>query len=452
VTSAGLIGHLTQLQAIADANGGTRMAGSSGYDASVEYVASVLSAAGYTVTKQTFDIPYFEPVAREFRLTSPEPRTFVPFDFGTEKGDYTIITFSGSGVVSDTAVVGTNDITFPEEPIANSSDSGCEAEDFEDGSGNSLVAGKVALLQRGTCTYSVKTINAEAAGAVAVLVFNDGAPGRRKAISGALGEPDEVTIPVIGISYELGVELAKGASVSLALETISEVRPTSNVLAETPGGRSDHVIVVGAHLDSVAEGPGINDNGSGVATLLEIALQMQELRITPHNKVRFAFWSAEENGLLGSEHYVSNLSEQEREQIALYLNFDMVASLNYGYYVYDGSTMDTGGANAMDAGEIEQVFLDYFAEQSLTNRPTEFDDRSDHGPFMAADIPAGGLFSGAENEKSIEEQAAFGGEAGVAHDPCYHRPCDTLKNINEQVLDEMADAAAHAILTLSMIP
>jgi Zn-dependent M28 family amino/carboxypeptidase len=194
----------------------------------------------------------------------------------------------------------------------------------------------------------------------------------------------------------------------------------------------------------VPEGPGINDNGSGSAMILEIAEEMAELGIEPRNTVRFIWFGAEESGLLGSEYYVSQLSKREQKDIAVMLNFDMVASPNYVRFVYDGDAGPTG------SGNVEDVFLDYFASVGLPVEPTAFDGRSDYGPFIEQGIPAGGLFTGAEEIKTPEEQAIYGGTAGIAYDPCYHQACDTIENINEEVLEQMADAASHAILTFAM--
>jgi Zn-dependent M28 family amino/carboxypeptidase len=258
---------------------------------------------------------------------------------------------------------------------------------------------------------------------------------------------------VIGISFALGKELyeADEARVSLDIQTEFEIRPTENVIADTTAGREERTIVVGAHLDSVPEGPGINDNGSGTATILETALQMSELGIEPTNRVRFAFWGAEEFGLLGSEHYVSNLPEEELDNIALNLNFDMLGSPNFVRFVYDGDGSatpdDPDDAGPAGSAEIERVFKRYFAAQGLRTEPTAFDGRSDYGPFIAEDIPAGGLFSGAEGIKTAREQRIYGGTAGEPYDPCYHQPCDDMTNLSVRSLDQMSDGVAHATLT-----
>jgi Zn-dependent M28 family amino/carboxypeptidase len=219
---------------------------------------------------------------------------------------------------------------------------------------------------------------------------------------------------------------------------------TENLLADTKKGDPNKLLVVGGHLDSVPEGPGINDNGSGTASILETAIQMSKKHIVPKNKIRFAFWSGEEDGLLGSNHYVAQLTPEQIAQHAANLNFDMTGSPNAVRFVYDGDgdAFGTEGPEGSDA--IEDVFNDYFASQNLATEPTAFDGRSDYFAFINNGIPAGGLFSGAEGIKSEAQAEIFGGTAGEAYDACYHAECDDINNINQEVLGQMADAIAHA--------
>jgi Zn-dependent M28 family amino/carboxypeptidase len=236
------------------------------------------------------------------------------------------------------------------------------------------------------------------------------------------------------------------------VETLTEIDPTRttrNIIADSPTGSADRVVVVGAHLDSVIAGPGINDNGSGSSTILEIAEEMAELGIRNRQQVRFAFWGAEELNLLGSEHYVNTLSDDDLGKIVANLNFDMLGSPNYVRFVYDGDGSDTPTAGPPGSAQIESIFNQYFASQGLATEPTAFDGRSDYGPFIAVGIPAGGLFSGAEGEKTAEEAAIYGGTAGAPYDPCYHQACDTTNNLNTKALFELGDAAAHATMTLA---
>jgi Zn-dependent M28 family amino/carboxypeptidase len=443
VTVNGVMAHERAFQQIANRYGGTRVATSPGYDASASYVADKLRAAGYNVSVQPFTFPFFQETGtHEFERLTPTFRDYVL------RTDFDVMEYSGARDVTG-EIVPTNDIVIPPGATASTSNSGCDATDFP-----ATTAGRVALIQRGTCDFVVKARNAQAAGATAAIIFNEGQPGRTDLISGTLGST-AVTIPVLDTTFAVGEELyslasAGPVSVHILTQTISETRSTTNVIADTPTGRTDRVVVVGGHLDSVAEGPGINDNGSGTATILEIALQMSKLKIKPVNQVRFAFWGAEESGLWGSQRYVESLSGTQLKRIALNLNFDMVGSPNFVRFVYDGDGSAFGTDGPSGSGTIEDVFNDYFASQGLATEPTEFDGRSDYDAFINAGIPAGGLFTGAEDIKTAQQAAIYGGTAGVAYDPCYHAVCDTIKNLSSTALDQMSDATAHATLLFAM--
>jgi Zn-dependent M28 family amino/carboxypeptidase len=210
------------------------------------------------------------------------------------------------------------------------------------------------------------------------------------------------------------------------------------------------VVMVGAHLDSVQRGPGINDNGSGTAVLLEVAEQMAKVK--PRNRVRFAWWGAEEAGLVGSTAYVEGLKPWQKDKISLYLNFDMLGSPNPVYFIYDGDDSDGVGAGPGPEGsaEIEKTFEAFFKARRLPFKGTDFSGRSDYGPFIAEGIPAGGLFTGAEGVKTAEEAGLWGGTAGLPYDPCYHQACDTYANNDNRALRLNADAAALATLKFAM--
>jgi aminopeptidase S len=224
-----------------------------------------------------------------------------------------------------------------------------------------------------------------------------------------------------------------------------------NVIADWPGGDPNQVLMTGAHLDSVSAGPGINDNGSGSAAILETALAVARENLQPGKHLRFAWWGAEELGLRGSQYYVNNLPSTERSKIKGYLNFDMVGSPNAGYFVYDGDNSDGVGSGPGPAGsaEIEQVIQGYFTSIGVPTRGTDFDGRSDYGPFINVGIPAGGTFTGAEGIKTSAQAQLWGGTAGTAFDSCYHRSCDTTANINDTALDRNADAIASSVWTLA---
>ena len=445
VTLAGIRAHQQALQNIADANGGTRLAGTAGYDESAEYVYDKAVAAGYVVSTQEFTFQLVSDVSPPvFAQTAPTPTTYV------DGVDFMTATYSGSG-----------DNTRPVS-VPSGDNRGCFAADFA-----GFPAGNIALVLRGTpagfpggaCTFRIKATNAVAAGASAVIIYNN-APG---APAFTLAEP-RFTNSVIGITQALGLQLAAlvpgGLTVRVKTETTAENRTAVNVIAETPGGDPNNVVVVGAHLDSVSRGPGINDNGSGSAAILEIAEIYSAQRRTPRNKIRFMWFGAEEQGLIGSTRHVASLNQAERDKIMAMLNFDMIGSPNYMRGVYDGDGDPTGIAGPPGSEFIEDVFVDYFNSQNLANEPTLFSGRSDYGPFIAAGIPAGGLFTGAEQPKTAAQQALYGGTVGAQLDPCYHLACDTFAGTDSgagatapglglQALDEMSDAVAHGVLTLS---
>jgi Zn-dependent M28 family amino/carboxypeptidase len=478
VTADAIMDHLAELQKIADNNGGTRASGTPGYDASVDYIEDLLVAAGYDVTRQDFLFNRFSELSEPvFEQVSPNPVTYVPDE------DFITMDYSGSGDV--TAPLQAVDLVLPPGAQASTSNSGCETDDFAD-----FVEGNIALIQRGTCDFSVKAANAFDAGAVGVIIFNEGQEGRTETLAGTLGDAFSDPIPVIGTSFEIGNELASLLAageviIHLATDTLIELDvPTQNLIAETPTGSDDRVVMAGAHLDSVPEGPGIEDNGTGSATLLETALQIAELGIEPRNTIRFAWWGAEEAGLIGSQFYVDSLTKSEAKDIELYLNFDMIGSPNYARFVYDGDGSAFGIRGPAGSHAIEEVFEEFFASQGLASEPTAFDGRSDYDAFISAGIPAGGLFTGAEDNKTEDQVALYGGLATfdgevVAYDPCYHQACDSLdpigdgadaglyealnaaydgalefngliSNINTLALEEMSDAVAHAVLLYAM--
>jgi aminopeptidase Y len=235
----------------------------------------------------------------------------------------------------------------------------------------------------------------------------------------------------------------------LKTDTFRGIATTSNVLAESKSGDPNNVVMAGAPRDSVNAGPGIQDNGSGSAAILETALQMAKVK--PKNKVRFAWWGAEESGLVGSTYYVNNLSAEEQAKIALYLNFDMIGSPNHVFFVYDGDdSIGDGNVGPPGSAQIEKFFEGFYSSRGLPFKGTDFSGRSDYGPFIAIGIPAGGLFTGAEGIKTAAEVALWGGTAGEQYDPCYHLACDTYANINLGAFDVNSDAVAASTLQYAM--
>ncbi len=441
VTVEGIREHQAAFQAAADANGGVRSASTPGYDASADYVQDQLEAAGYDVQRIEFPFDFFEQVGdAALEQTAPNPTVYV------DQTDFDVMEYSGSGTPS--AAVTSVDLALTDR---DNSTSGCEPEDFA-----GFTAGTIALMQRGACSFAQKAANAEAAGAAGAIIFNQGnTPGREGLIGVTLGEDYSGGIPVVFATYGLGEEWAgtDGLQMTIGANANTETRETYNVFAETSGGREDTTIMVGAHLDSVPEGPGVQDNGTGLAAILETAVQMR--KVNPRNKVRFAWWGAEEFGLLGSDYYITDLFFNDPEgldDIALYLNFDMIGSPNYFFGIYDGDDSDAVGAGPGPEGsaQIEAMFEEYFNLVGEPFQGTDFSGRSDYGPFIAVGIPAGGLFTGAEGIKTDAEVALYGGTAGDQYDPCYHLACDTFDNVSLFALEVNSDAVAYATLNYAM--
>jgi Zn-dependent M28 family amino/carboxypeptidase len=435
ITAAGIAEHLTAFQRIASRNGGTRAAATPGYDASARYVATRMRRAGYAVRIQDFSFPYVidrsPPVLRALGSASWEFRA---------NRDYATLSYSGAGTVEARVVA--VDLLVP-SPRPNASTSGCEAGDFA-----GFPRGAVALVQRGTCTFRSKVANAVAAGAAAVVVYNEGGPGRTGLFAATLGPP-QARIPALAASFEVGDALRRGArngatgvDVTLTTDVIVETRRSRNIIAESRTGNTGNLVVAGAHLDSVEAGPGMNDNASGSSVLLEVAEQLARTRT--RNRLRFAWWGAEELGLIGSRHYVGELSPRARHAHALYLNLDMVGSPNYVLFVYDGDGT-LGPAAPPGSAAIENTFARYFTAQRIPFQQTQLGGSSDHASFAAAGIPVGGLFTGADGRKSEAQAATFGGRAGEPFDPCYHRVCDTRANVSETALVRTARASLHAL-------
>jgi Zn-dependent M28 family amino/carboxypeptidase len=429
VSSAGILEHMRTLQRLANANDGNRAAATPGYEASLDFVERRMTRAGYEVERKPFTYASWEQLGPATLQREGQDPYLEPTD--EDAGDYAVAQYSGSGAVT-APVVTTNDIVLTPQGEQGSGTSGCQEADWAD----QVLTGKIALVERGGCNYVVKVALAQRLGAVAVLIFNDGYPGRSDP-AGILLDPF-TTIPVAGLSYAAGSALYTAVqsgpvNVTFNVQTFTENITQDNLIADTATGDPERTIVVGAHLDSVEEGPGINDNGSGSATILKIAEEIADLPRNPRNRIRFAWWAAEESGLNGSTAYVDDLIESgEIDDIEANLNFDMMASPNFVRFVYDGDNSTGEGApGPLGSAEIEQVFLDYFDSVGLETEPTAFDGRSDYGPFIAPEayVAAGGLFSGAEGVKTAEEEAIYGGAAGSWYDPCYHQFCDSFSTV-----------------------
>ncbi len=426
VTAEAIEWHMENLSTIAEYNGGNRATNTPGYDVSAQYVEDQLERAGYETWRDEYDYELWreqsDPV---LNTTSPDETELV------EDEDFNTMSYSGSGEVSAPAVAVNAD-----DPAG-----GCAAEDFAD-----FPEGAVAIMPRGECEFGQKVGNAAEAGASAALVVND----EDESFLGAVEE--EADIPALGVSGLAGSDLLEtGDGLELEVAVDAEVSEESSysVLAETSGGADDNVVMVGGHLDSVEEGPGINDNASGTGFVLETAIQMAQQE-QPENKVRFAFWGTEEEGLIGSNEYVAGLSEEELDAVALYLNFDMVGSHNYARFVLDGRMELEDSQDAPPgSGAIAEVLEEGFDAQDQIHEPGVLSGRSDYFAFMEEGVPSGGLFSGGDGTKTEEQAQWYGGTAGEPFDPYYHTADDTLENVNWDSVAELSAAGAYGVEELA---
>ena len=430
--------HLRALEVIAQQNGGNRAEATPGYERTVEYVADQLRRSGYAVRIEEFTYPFNQErspphlLAGAAKVAAPE-------------GEVRSFTYSGGGDV--TAALRPVDLNLSTDGSVQPSTSACEAADFA-----GFERGAIALVRRGTCPFFVKVQNALAAGAAGVVAMNEGTAGQTDSFSASLGRP--TAIPVVGVSYAYGRELAakaanaEEATLRLTVDIVTVTRSSKNVLAEitAPEGERRPVVLVGAHLDSVRDGPGVNDNGSGIAAVLIAASRVLDRARSGPARLQFGFWGAEEVGLLGSRHHVNSLSEEQRKQIAVYVNLDMVGSPNFARMVLADENVE--GA----AGLASRAMLDHFAKVAL---PAE---RRSPGPlatfstdmasFKQRGIPVIGLYTGSAELKREDQVAGTGGRAGEPYDSCYHRACDTTENVNAGVVAEMAGALEAGLVTV----
>jgi Zn-dependent M28 family amino/carboxypeptidase len=432
-TVRGIVAHQRALQGIADMSGGTRHTETPGYTASVAYVREKMQRAGLNVTITQFNMPEWRETAPPvFQQLSPTAKTYVPgteADDGSAAVDYITFEFSPTANVASAPVVPVSDIVIP-SPAANSNTAGCEATDFP-----ATTTGAISLIQRGTCPFVQKIANAQAAGAVGVILFNEGdSAGRMNA--GFRSGPTDLAIPAVFSSFDVGNELyqavkaAQNPTVHLQTNGVNLDRFFPQVIAETKKGDPNHVVLAGAHLDSVPAGPGINDDGSGTSWQLDLAEEVAKLK--PKNKIRFMWFGGEEDGLVGSQYYAANLTQAEVNRIDVMIDTDMIASPNYVRLVYDGDGDELGPAGPEGSGVIEDVFKRYFQRRGMATLPQAFDGRSDYVGFINRGIPGGGIFAGAEVPKTPAQVAVFGGVAGEQYDPCYHEACDDIDTVTGQ--------------------
>jgi hypothetical protein len=466
ITTADLWKHMQAFQAIADANPGadghpSRNSGEPGYKASVDYVANLMSKAGYNVTLQPYTFTYTSYVGTpSWSEVSPTARSFTlitDWNPGDSQGDAT-----GAQI----AVAGHT--IMPPTPTPSSA-SGCAPTDFAG------FAGKIALVQRGTCNFGVKVLNAEAAGAVGVVIFNEGNPGRTAVFSGSMvdanGNPFIASVPVAFTSFAIGQSLYNEYTagtppvMNLSIHQIVDPNRTDwNVIAESKGGDPNHVVVVDAHLDAIY-GAGMLDNASGSATILDIAQQMR--KVYPRNKLRFIWFGGEELGELGSKYYVNNLTPDELGKIGYDLDADVTATPNYSVGVLDPAAVDLFGRTvsiqfppqvyepSKIARDLGVQYFDSIGKNHIFFSPKGTDAEQ----FQLAGIPASGVLTGQDCCKTQEEVDLFGGSLGnyEGNVPsfdggCVDNPfrwCDNLDNNDRNVLTFMSRGFANMVVNMA---
>ncbi|OCK85137.1 Zn-dependent exopeptidase [Lepidopterella palustris CBS 459.81] len=415
--------HLFKLAelAIDEYNHPTRVIGSQGHVATLDYIYATLAGLGdyYDISNQTF--PAVMGNVFEYRLVL------------------------GDSSPNSTAAMSLTPPTKDKEPVFGPlvlvANEGCDSSDYP-----ANVTGSVAFIRRGTCPFGIKSENAGRAGAIAAVVYNNGKGG----LSGTLGQPSKDHVATFGISdtdakpYIEKLQAGEVIESSAYIDAIVESIGTTNIVAQTKGGDPDNCVMLGGHSDSVTEGPGINDDGTGSLTLLEIATQL--VKYSVNNCVRFAWWAGEEEGLLGSDYYVSQLSDEENMKIRLFMDYDMLASPNYAYQVYNASN----AVNPVGSQELRDLYTEYYTVHGQNYTYIAFDGRSDYDGFIRNGIPGGGIATGAEGIKTRKEAEMFGGTEGEWFDHCYHQLCDTVDNLNMEAWELNAKLVAHSVATYAV--
>ena len=469
IQTADLWAHMQAFQAIADANPSpadghpSRNSGEPGYKASADYVAQVMRDAGYNVTIQQYAFTYYAYTGiPSFSQTSPTPHDYV---LNEEWGPG-----QSTGTVTGGTVQPAGGIVLPPTPTPSSA-SGCTAGDF-----NGFVPGRIALVQRGTCNFGVKVLNAQAAGAAGVIIFNEGNtnPDRTGLVIGSMLDANDnpfiPTIPVAFTTFAVGQALYDQAQQTppvMSLSIPAVVKPNTpdyNVIAESKGGDKNHVLVVDAHLDAIY-GAGMLDNASGSAAILDIAQQMKN--VSPVNKLRFIWFGGEELGLLGSAYYINNSTKTELSHIGYDLDADVLATPNYSIGVLDPAAPNFFSRTVTEKFPNRVYKASTIARDQAINYFDSIDKNhilfsplgTDAFSFNAVGIPASGLLTGQDCCKTQEEVGLFGGFLGnyEGNIPsfdggCVDNPflwCDNLGNNDPEVLTFMSKAFGDMVVRMA---
>jgi Zn-dependent M28 family amino/carboxypeptidase len=425
VTADRMLGHLRALQDIANANKGIRAQGTPGYAASVDYVVKALRSKGFDVSTPQFDRLY---------AASPGKPTLTVAGRGYQVDQASLLVRTPPGGL-------TGQLVRPTQPA------GCAAGDYP----ATMPTGAIAVVDDTRCSVVDKQNNAVAKGAAALIVISQPTGEGAPATLFNPGYYNNLTVPVAVIGGSAAVLLAHTtAPVRLVLDAENIKITSRNVVAQTKTGSPHETVMVGARLDGPPDGPGINDAGSGVAAVLETALQLGALPPVS-NAVRFVFWGDEEDGPNGVMDYVFNLTNDELNDIALYLNFDMLASPNAGFFTDDGDQSGPPGPGVASgdvpegSAGIERTLDGYLNLAGKRPADMPLNARADYHPFMVAGVPIGGVTAGGPQLKTTVQARLWGGQAGVVFDPNYQSARDTIDNINREALAVMGSAVAFAV-------
>ncbi|PIB03045.1 Aminopeptidase [Cercospora beticola] len=399
----------------------TRVIGSAGHQATLEYIWATIAKLGdyYNLTEQNF--PAYSGNVFESRLVL------------------------GDEVINNASAMSLTPPTKDNEPVHGLlvlvENSGCSASDYP-----ASVKNNIAFIKRGQCAFGDKSLNAGKAGALAAVIYNN----ENGTLHGTMGTPDPQHVATFGISLEEATptldKLKSGKEVDAIayIDAVVSTIRTQNIVAQTRDGDPDNCVMLGAHSDSVPEGPGINDDGSGTISLLEVARELTNY--TVNNCVRFAWWAAEEEGLVGSNFYSSTLPEEENLKVRLFMDYDMMGSPNFAYQIYNA----TNDESPVGSEQLRDLYVDWYKKHGLNYTFIPFDGRSDYDGFIRAGIPAGGIATGAEGIKTKEEAKIFGGKAGDWYDPCYHQLCDDVGNVNVTAWVVNTKLIAHSVATYAV--
>jgi aminopeptidase Y len=427
ITEAGLRARLEDLAAATGRQAPYRAVGSAGYDAAAEMVQRELRAAGWTVTPDEYTGAGF--VDEGGTSLEVGGRTF-------GDADLRAMIFAPAGEVEGPVVTLDQQLDPPVDTAR-----GCAVTHY-----GLLPENAIVVVSQGPCLRRDQVIAAQKAGAAAFVAVHPGIPSGI-VFRPTLIEPRDLEIPAIAVSRDVAAALLEAGATRetarLVTRAVTTSVSTESLIAELPGSEPGPVVMLGAHLDSVLDGPGINDDGSGVAALLEIARALGGTR--PRATIRLAFWSGEELGLHGSYRYVTGLPDAERRGIVAYLNADMLASPNGFAGVYDEPDAPAGSdpVRALVEAAVERA----------GGTPVRIDlgGGSDHRAFGEAGIPTGGVFAGG-SVVTADQAAASGAVAGRRADPCYHQACDDIANANVALARVLTAALADVAVRLANNP